>query len=313
MADINVKLAQAFLDISAEYYPERLGLFMVIAAPSLFNVLWTAIKPFVDVKTYNKIRFLPYDATTSSEQAKGSKLRGELAKHLDSKTLEWMMKEMAENRDSKRTSMLEEKSKNIEAIMMRITQIVTPISVVTKAKLPMSKFVPPDISEKGNIRCTPADDAPDYVPPRPSNPPFPGGVQLTPSITPYITLLPLVPGVSNNLYDMTSIHRAASTGELLTQLETAKEAAASMTPSASASKLTDDGSSAQGEGSVKSGGGSLWGRLTSRSSTQGDKSMKGGDGGLRHDCRGSVSLLHRYASCPDLLVPQGTTAATEKP
>lgn len=35
---------------------ERLGLFMIVDAPSLFSVLWKAIETFVDRKTYKKIR-----------------------------------------------------------------------------------------------------------------------------------------------------------------------------------------------------------------------------------------------------------------
>ncbi len=46
---------QLFLDISAEYYPERLGLFMIVDAPSLFGMLWKAIRSFVDPKTHKKV------------------------------------------------------------------------------------------------------------------------------------------------------------------------------------------------------------------------------------------------------------------
>ena len=53
---MNPKLARLFLDISAEHYPERLALFVIVDAPSLFGMLWRAISTFVDPKTYNKIR-----------------------------------------------------------------------------------------------------------------------------------------------------------------------------------------------------------------------------------------------------------------
>ncbi len=46
---------QAFLNVSAEYYPERLGLFVIVDAPKLFSVLWKAVRKFVDPKTRRKV------------------------------------------------------------------------------------------------------------------------------------------------------------------------------------------------------------------------------------------------------------------
>ncbi|KAL6759624.1 CRAL-TRIO domain-containing protein [Haematococcus lacustris] len=94
MGDVNPKLAKAFLDISATHYPERLGLFMVVDAPSLFTLLWNAISSWVDPKTHQKIKFLPYDATSSK-----SKLVTAMAEVVDPVTLGWLQREMAENRD----------------------------------------------------------------------------------------------------------------------------------------------------------------------------------------------------------------------
>ncbi|KXZ55527.1 hypothetical protein GPECTOR_2g1076 [Gonium pectorale] len=98
MADVNPKLAKLFLDISAEYYPERLGLFLVVDAPSLFGMLWRAISGFVDPKTYKKIRFLPFDASRSDKLAKSS-LKAEMDLHFDPVTTAWLIREMNENRD----------------------------------------------------------------------------------------------------------------------------------------------------------------------------------------------------------------------
>ncbi|GFH29262.1 CRAL-TRIO domain-containing protein [Haematococcus lacustris] len=74
--------------------PERLGLFMVVDAPSLFTLLWNAISSWVDPKTHQKIKFLPYDATSSK-----SKLVTAMAEVVDPVTLGWLQREMAENRD----------------------------------------------------------------------------------------------------------------------------------------------------------------------------------------------------------------------
>ncbi|GLC70756.1 hypothetical protein PLESTF_001030000 [Pleodorina starrii] len=98
MADVNPKLAKLFLDISAEHYPERLGLFLVVDAPSLFGLLWKAISHFVDPKTYKKIRFLPFDAGKGDVLSK-SKLKGEMDLHFDPLTTAWLIREMNENRD----------------------------------------------------------------------------------------------------------------------------------------------------------------------------------------------------------------------
>lgn len=96
MADINPKLAKTFLDVSAEHYPERLGLFLVVDAPRLFSVLWNAIKYWVDPKTFKKIRFLPFDA--DSKHGSKSVLKGELEQHFAPKTVDWFIREMTENR-----------------------------------------------------------------------------------------------------------------------------------------------------------------------------------------------------------------------
>ncbi|KAG2435701.1 hypothetical protein HXX76_006900 [Chlamydomonas incerta] len=106
MADVNPKLAKLFLDISAEHYPERLGMFMIVDAPSLFGLLWKAIQSFVDPKTYKKIRFLPFDykggAAAGASGAGGGKaslLKAEMEQHFDPVTTAWLLREMAENRD----------------------------------------------------------------------------------------------------------------------------------------------------------------------------------------------------------------------
>ncbi|KAF5832869.1 hypothetical protein DUNSADRAFT_11089 [Dunaliella salina] len=94
MADINPKLAKAFLEISAEHYPERLGLFIVAGAPALFGVLWKAISSFVDPKTHQKIRFLPCDFAETK-----SKMRKEMQQHFSDGLTKWVEAEMMQNRE----------------------------------------------------------------------------------------------------------------------------------------------------------------------------------------------------------------------
>ncbi len=52
---------------------QRLGLFLVVDAPTLFSVLWQAISAFVDKKTYTKIRYA--DNSSMSKQDDPSRAR----------------------------------------------------------------------------------------------------------------------------------------------------------------------------------------------------------------------------------------------
>ena len=52
-------VAHTFLDLASRHYPERLGTFYLIDAPSIFNVLYSALMPFIDPATRSKIRLIP--------------------------------------------------------------------------------------------------------------------------------------------------------------------------------------------------------------------------------------------------------------
>lgn len=56
IVDCDPRMAKIFLTMSSEHYPERLGLFLILGAPMMFNILWKAISPFIDPKTHHKIR-----------------------------------------------------------------------------------------------------------------------------------------------------------------------------------------------------------------------------------------------------------------
>lgn len=47
---------QIFLNLSAAHYPERLGTFFIVSAPTVFNTLWRAISHFIDPVTKQKVR-----------------------------------------------------------------------------------------------------------------------------------------------------------------------------------------------------------------------------------------------------------------
>lgn len=94
-ADCNPKIGKIFLDITATHYPERLGNIIVAGAPSLFNGLWSMLKPLVDEVTKEKIRFVPYDADSKT---KGQQLREGMKDIFGDELTEWMVAEMADNR-----------------------------------------------------------------------------------------------------------------------------------------------------------------------------------------------------------------------
>lgn len=99
MADLNPAIAKTFLEMTASHYPERLGVFVCVAAPRMFTALWKCIAPLVDPVTKAKLRFIPYDLDDKKTQ--GSVLRGELLQLFDEELTEWLLNEMRENRNKK--------------------------------------------------------------------------------------------------------------------------------------------------------------------------------------------------------------------
>jgi hypothetical protein len=89
---MNTKISKAFSVISGSYYPERLGESFLLDAPSIFSMLWSAISFLIDANTKEKIKFLPYDS-------KLTKLKDGLSTIMDVAMVDWIVKEMEENRD----------------------------------------------------------------------------------------------------------------------------------------------------------------------------------------------------------------------
>ena len=93
--DMHPGMAQQFVRLSAVHYPERLGLYLVIDAPFIFEGLWRLVKSWLDPVTVQKIRFVPYDIKKGRE---GSKLIQALYDVFPADLAEWLIHEMAENR-----------------------------------------------------------------------------------------------------------------------------------------------------------------------------------------------------------------------
>ncbi len=84
-----------FAEMSGSHYPERLGTFLAIDAPRMFNTLWKVVSQIVDPITKAKVKFLPYDVKAGSK----SVLREELLRYFDEELTDWLLREMGENRN----------------------------------------------------------------------------------------------------------------------------------------------------------------------------------------------------------------------
>eukprot|EP00890_Picochlorum_soloecismus_P006490 jgi/Picsp_1/6842/NSC_04179-R1_protein len=88
--DCDPRLAKIFLNMAAEHYPERLGHFFVIDAPTLFSSLFKTIRPLIDPKTAKKILFLKLN----NENA----IHKHMGKYYEADVLDWLVAEMRDNR-----------------------------------------------------------------------------------------------------------------------------------------------------------------------------------------------------------------------
>ncbi|KDP39616.1 hypothetical protein JCGZ_02636 [Jatropha curcas] len=58
MASISVKAARETANILQNHYPERLGLAILYNPPKVFESFWKMVKPFIEPKTYKKVKFV---------------------------------------------------------------------------------------------------------------------------------------------------------------------------------------------------------------------------------------------------------------
>eukprot|EP00897_Mesotaenium_endlicherianum_P002800 jgi/Mesen1/2548/ME000162S01675 len=74
-----LKTSRETLNILQNHYPERLDVALLYNPPAVFEAFWTLIKPFMDPKTFRKVKFL-YSSTANTHKL--------LDEHFDLDTLE---------------------------------------------------------------------------------------------------------------------------------------------------------------------------------------------------------------------------------
>ncbi|KAL4297903.1 hypothetical protein GQ457_12G016290 [Hibiscus cannabinus] len=57
MSHISVKVTRETAHVLQEHYPERLGVAILYNPPKFFEPFWTVVKPFLEPKTQNKVKF----------------------------------------------------------------------------------------------------------------------------------------------------------------------------------------------------------------------------------------------------------------
>ncbi|PSS17410.1 Random slug protein [Actinidia chinensis var. chinensis] len=61
LSNFSVKLTRETAHVLQEHYPERLGIAILYNPPTFFEPFWTLVKPFLEPKTANKVKFVYAD------------------------------------------------------------------------------------------------------------------------------------------------------------------------------------------------------------------------------------------------------------
>ncbi|KAF5735206.1 Sec14p-like phosphatidylinositol transfer family protein isoform 1 [Tripterygium wilfordii] len=61
MSSISVKVTRETAHVLQDHYPERLGLAILYNPPKIFESFWKVVKPFLETKTYKKVKFVYSD------------------------------------------------------------------------------------------------------------------------------------------------------------------------------------------------------------------------------------------------------------
>ncbi|XVE90300.1 hypothetical protein DITRI_Ditri20bG0066500 [Diplodiscus trichospermus] len=67
MGSVSVKVTRETAHILQDHYPERLGLGILYNPPKIFESFWTIVKPFLEPKTYKKVKFVYSDDLKSQK------------------------------------------------------------------------------------------------------------------------------------------------------------------------------------------------------------------------------------------------------
>lgn len=67
MSHISVKVTKEAADVLQGQYPERLGVAILYNPPKIFESFWTLVKPFLEPKTYRKVKFCYSDDANSKK------------------------------------------------------------------------------------------------------------------------------------------------------------------------------------------------------------------------------------------------------
>ncbi|KAK3011061.1 hypothetical protein RJ639_010736 [Escallonia herrerae] len=67
MSHISVKVTKETAHVLQEHYPERLGVAILYNPPKFFEPFWKVVKPFLEPKTANKVKFVYSDDPNSKK------------------------------------------------------------------------------------------------------------------------------------------------------------------------------------------------------------------------------------------------------
>ncbi|XP_062145689.1 uncharacterized protein LOC133853699 isoform X1 [Alnus glutinosa] len=67
LSNISVKVTRETAHVLQDHYPERLGVAILYNPPKFFEPFFTVVKPFLEPKTYNKVKFVYADDNSSKK------------------------------------------------------------------------------------------------------------------------------------------------------------------------------------------------------------------------------------------------------
>ncbi|XP_039001874.1 phosphatidylinositol transfer protein 3-like [Hibiscus syriacus] len=67
LSHISVRMTRETAHVLQEHYPERLGVAILYDPPKFFEPFWKVVKPFLEAKTQNKVKFVYSDDVNSKK------------------------------------------------------------------------------------------------------------------------------------------------------------------------------------------------------------------------------------------------------